>query len=133
VGAENGLFPFASGTTIQGQLQYLGLIVDAGITWKPHIEKVKSKIARFIPILAKSRRVHDTTTLKLIYNSFLYPHLVYGIELWGHADCKHLDLLIKCQKKMVQIISGAGYQDHTAEIFINLGILNIRTVFLYRL
>ena len=37
-------------------------------------------------------------TLKMVYYSLLYPHLLYGIPIWGNADETHLNSLTKLQK-----------------------------------
>ena len=38
------------------------------------------------------------------YYSLLYPHLFYGIPIWGNADETHLNSLIKLQKKAIRLI-----------------------------
>ena len=52
-------------------------------------------------------------TLKLIYHSLIYPHLLYGISVWGNADITHLDSLRILQKKAVRIISNKHKNIHS--------------------
>ena len=40
-----------------------------------------------------------------MYYSLVYPHLIYGIEVWGSADETHLNRLLILQKKIVRLIS----------------------------
>ena len=42
--------------------------------------------------------------MKTLYYSLVYPHLTYGIEVWGSADDLHLNRLLILQKKIVRLI-----------------------------
>ena len=44
---------------------------------------MKNKIAKSNGILYKIRNFLDRKTLTHLYNSFVLPYLIYGIELWG--------------------------------------------------
>ena len=46
----------------------------------------------------------DNSTLNMIYYSLIYPHLLYGIPIWGNADNIHLNPLLILQKKAVRLI-----------------------------
>ena len=51
-------------------------------------------------------------TLKMIYFSLIYPHLLYGVPIWGNADNTHLNSLLILQKKAVRIISNKDKNIH---------------------
>ena len=55
----------------------------------------------------------DNSTLKMIYNSLIYPHLLYGIPIWGNADNTHLNPLLILQKKAVRLIVNKDKNIHT--------------------
>ena len=65
----------------------------------------------------------NTKTLTMLYNSLIYPHLLYGVPIWGNADDVHLKTLLTIQKKAVRIISNKDY--YIATIFQLPGELNI--------
>ena len=46
----------------------------------------------------------DVKIIKTLYYSLVYPHLIYGIEVWGSADETHLNKLLILQKKIVRLI-----------------------------
>ena len=46
----------------------------------------------------------DNSTLKMIYYSLIYPHLLYGIPIWGNADNININPLLILQKKAVRLI-----------------------------
>jgi len=42
--------------------------------------------------------------LKDIYYTFVYPHLLNGIELYGNTKASYLDKLIKLNNKLLRIL-----------------------------
>ena len=75
-------------------------------------------------------------TLLTIYNSLIYPYILYGIPIWGNADNVHLKPIYTIQKKAVRIISNKDYyventylREHSTPLFNNLRLLKIYDVF----
>ena len=64
-------------------------------------------------------------TLKLLYNCFVQPHLLYGIVLWGGTFDKGLTRLSKLQKKAVRLITGANRMYHCEPRQKKLGLLKL--------
>ena len=61
-----------------------------------------------------------------MYFTFIYPYLIYCVEVWGNTyDC-HLDPLIKIQKTSLRTITFSHYLDHTAPLFERLNILDFK-------
>ena len=72
----------------------------------------------------------------MIYNSLIYPFLLYGVPIWGNADEVHLRPIFTTQKKAVRIISNkTGFledsfvREHSAPLFKQLKLLNIYDIF----
>ena len=103
------------------EFNYLGIILDAHLTWKPHISHVSKKIAKTNGILTRLKNFLPPNILLLLYNSLILPYLNYGILVWG----THLDSIFKLQKKSVRIILKAKYNAHSEPIFKLLGLLKI--------
>ena len=78
--------------------KFLEVIIDDKLKWNLHM---KNKIAKSNGILYKIRNFLDRKTLSHLYNSFVFPYLIYGIEVWGNTNAVHLDPIIKIQKKIV--------------------------------
>ena len=70
--------------------KFLGVIIDHKFKWKDHITYVKSKISKSIGILYKIQRLLDMNTL---IHSFVFPYLIYCLEIWVDASAIHLDPL----------------------------------------
>ena len=71
------------------EFNVLGITIDENITWNPHIRKTSIKKARVIGILRKLKRIIPQHILRLIYNSLIHPHLLYGLSLWGFKQKTH--------------------------------------------
>lgn len=106
------------------QFDYLGIIFDSNMTWKPHLNKVSNKISRSIGVLNRLKHFLPGAILKTLYNSLIDPYLKYGIMVWGMSATR----LLKLQKKAIRIISNAKYNAHTEPLFKNLEILNINDI-----
>ena len=84
-------------------------------------------------ILYKIRNFLDRNTLTHLYNSFVFPYLIYGVEVWGNTNAVHLDPIIKIQKKVVRTITFSHYLAHTEPIFDTLNILNFSNLVVHRI
>ena len=63
----------------EDNLRYLGVLLDNKLSWKPHVQRVKTQLSRACGILSKL--IHYTTlpVLKVVYNSLIHPYLNYSI------------------------------------------------------
>ena len=68
-------------------------------------------------------------TLKLLYNSFIQPHLIYGIALWGGTFDKGLSRVTKLQKKAVRLITGANRMYHCEPRQKKLDLLKLEDLY----
>ena len=106
--------------------KFLGVIIDSKLNWTAHILYIKSKISKSIGILLKIRKFLQNNTMRNMYFTFIYPYLIYCIEVWGNAQHAHLDQLIKIQKKSIRTITFSHYLAHTEPLFERLNILDIK-------
>ena len=67
------------------------------MNWSAHIHYIKNKISKSIGILFKIRNFLDNHTLRSMYFTFIYPYLIYCVEVWGNTHDCHLDPPIKIQ------------------------------------
>ena len=94
---------------------------------------MRNKIAKSNGILYKIRNCLDRKTSTHLYNSFVLPYLIYGIEVWGNTNAVHLDPIIKIQKKIVRTITYLHYLAHTEPIFDTLNVLNFHNLVVHRI
>ena len=103
------------------EIKCLGVIFDETISWKPHIDSVSNKIAKYAGILNKLKNYLPVHVLRTLYFSMIHSNLNYGILIWGFT-CQRL---IKLQKKVVRIISCSKYNAHTEPILKALDIISL--------
>lgn len=106
---------------------FLGVNIDSALSWKSHINKISSKIAKSCGIISKLKHFLPKQILMNIYNALLLPHLNYAILVWGFASTKRLLLL---QNKAVRSISKSHFFAHAPPIFKQLKILTIDEILL---
>ena len=63
------------------EFNFLGITIDQNLLWTPHIRNISIKISRVIGVLRKLKRIFPQHILRLIYNSLIHPHLIYGLNL----------------------------------------------------
>jgi hypothetical protein len=63
---------------------YLGITLNKHLSWKPHVNKISSKISKVNGVLNKLKKLVPSKTLILIYKSLIACHLNYRILLWGN-------------------------------------------------
>ena len=87
------------------------------------ITYVKNKISKGIGIMYQARKYINRNGLISLYNSYIYPYLIYCVQSWGNASICHLDPLFVLQKKIVRIMTYSNYDTPSRNIFIELNIL----------
>ena len=88
----------------EDNLKYVG-VLDIKLSWKPHVQKVKSQLSRACGILSKLKHYTTLAVLKVVYNSLIHPYLNYSILNWGRASNATIQPLIKLQNKAIKIIN----------------------------
>ena len=114
-------------------LKYLGLVIDDKLKWIDHIAHVKNKISRGIGIIGKAKPFLNKKCLCNLYYSFIYPYLIYCVEVWGNAIDTHLLPLCALQNKIVRIINCSHYKAPTNPIYYELSILPLKKVVTQRI
>ena len=70
-----------NGTPIKQEpyTKFLGVWLDEKLDWAKHIREISGKIAKGVGILTKARAYLDSTIMKTLYYSFVYPYLHYNV------------------------------------------------------
>ena len=85
------------------------------------------RIARVVGILHKHS--FPQRILRLIYNSLIHPHLIYGLYLWGFNP-KRLTIL---QKRTVRILALRPYLSYSTPLFKSLKIHKLEDLYIIQL
>ena len=81
--------------------------------WEDHCNKVANKIARNTGMMNRLKKTIPTPSMRILYNSFIFPHLSYGVEAWGSTVQKNLKRIKNIQKKSIRCISRSHWLAHT--------------------
>ena len=112
----------------RNSLKYLGVELVNKLNFLPHFSTIESKLSRNVGILAKLKHCLPTTALLTLYYAFIYPHILYGIALWGFAYSSHLNKLQVVQNKTVRAICSLNWREHLTPYFFRCNILKIKDV-----
>src|SRR6476661_1547546 len=66
-------------------VKYLGLYIDEDLKWKDHLKSVRTKIIKYTGIFYKIRPKLPDKFLKSLYFATVYPHVLYGIEIYANT------------------------------------------------
>jgi hypothetical protein len=83
----------------------LGVIIDRNLTWELQIDKICSKISSSLFTIKRLSSIIEQDVLITVYYGLVYPHLKYGITVWGPCPKK-----IKIKKKKSFYITKKGDQ-----------------------
>ena len=86
-----------------------------------------------ISILFKIRNLLDKHDIRNMHFTFIYPYLIYCVEIWGNTNETHLKPLIQIQKRSIRTITFSHYQDHTGPLFDIVNILDLKKFVIQRI
>ena len=123
------------------QVKYLGVVIDDKFSWKPHIQTVRSKLARGCWILSKLSRIVDISTLKNIYYGLIYSNIIYCISCWGWVGKRNLlnenqikpktklSPLEVLQNRALRIMCKVPRQTSSSPLYQKLGLLKLQDIY----
>jgi len=85
-------------------VKYLGVWIDDKLNWKVHIDYIYSKLAKFVGIFYKLSHKLPDDCLKMLYFSFVHPHILYGVEIYANTYTSYLEKLMKLNNKLLRIL-----------------------------
>ena len=105
--------------------KYLGVNLDSKLNFKSHICIIENKVARSVGILSKLCYLFPSSALLLLYYSFIHPHLLFRLPLWGNANQSYLNRLQLLRNKAIPIIPDSKLRMPTNPQYYKLRILKL--------
>jgi hypothetical protein len=106
----------------------LGVLFDEFLSFNQHVTYVQNKLSKALFLMNRSKNFLTSKALKLLYFATVHSHLTYCPIILSSTSKSNLTKLFIMQKKAIRIVSGANYNDHTAEHFLNLHILPLNLI-----
>ena len=140
------------------ETKFLGVTIDARLTWVPHIDQLHRKLKSVTGILNRIKNCIPTENYKALYHALFESHLSYCLTVFGGVGATHQEKLFRVQKHAMRIMFGDfkavleksktcarvrkfGTQvlgpefyckEHTKRLFNDQKILTIRNIYEYQ-
>lgn len=108
-------------------VKFLGIHIDRGFRFKEHVNSVANKMAKSIGIVRKASYYLPVEVIMKLYWSLIYPHMTYGITVWGNCSVTGVNRIFSLQNKFFRLISGASSHG----LRVANGVLNFPDCFKY--
>jgi hypothetical protein len=69
--------------SIAHETQFLGLFINNNLSWKTHIECIKSELSSACYAMRSVKPYVTINALKMIYYSYFHSVMTYGLLFWG--------------------------------------------------
>ena len=112
---------------------YLGVILDNQFHFKFHIANVITKVSKAVGIISKLCYFFPSATLLLLYYALVYPHLLFGLVLWGNIYSTYLDKIQPLQNKAMRIITNSDARASANPLYRKLGILIVSALYKFEI
>ena len=112
--------------TVKDRAKYLGLTFDERLTWKLHIDDLKTKCHKamnLLKCLSRKSWGSDRVTLLRLYRTIIRPRLDYGCEVYRSAKPYILKKLDAIHHQSLRIASGAYRSSPTVSLCAETGEL----------
>ena len=113
------------------EIKFLGIWLDKNLKWDYHTTSVSNKISRFLGLISRFSSFVSSSSMLAMYYSFIYPHLIYGILLWGNSSNSNLEKIFLLQKRFLRLLSDSS--TGCRETAVKFSILPIHNLFKYHL
>ena len=111
--------------------KFLGIHLDNNLSWNSHVDSVCKKISSGLYLLRMLSLYCSKKVLKMAYYGVLHPHMAYGISLWGACAGYKFTRIFILQKTALRIILQLGFRETCRDVFKELGILTLPSLYLY--
>ena len=105
--------------------QFSGLTINEFMNWSSHSADIANRISRTLGIMNRLKRYLPFSVMKLLYESLILSHLQFGITCWGFE----WNRIFKLQKRDLRIMTNIKYNAHTAPLFKEPEMLNVKNIF----
>lgn len=84
--------------------KFLGIIVDERLSFAEHVESVCSKISRAVGALRRVSSLVPVTLMRTLYFTLIYPHLIYGVVVWGNCGVTSICRVKSLHRRAVRLL-----------------------------
>lgn len=113
--------------------KYLGILIDENLNWSEHIDSLYYKLLKYVGIFYKIKHFLTTADLVKIYYGLIYPHILYGIEIYANTYSSYLQKLNVLNNKLLRVIQNANMKTPLAQLYKNVNVLPIQKLHVFNI
>ena len=102
-----------------------------GLTWNDHVDYICSKLSSNIYVLRNVAKHCSKSILRMAYYGLIYPHISYGVALWGSCSTSSFQRIFRLQKKAIRVILNLKQRESCRDGFQDLNILPFPCVYIF--
>ena len=110
-------------------IKYLGVFIDENLNWKQHISYVYEKCLKYIGIFYKLRSRFPPSAMRILYFAFVYPHIIYCLEIYANTYKSYLKDLIILNNKILRIVQNQDIKTKIVHLYRNFHTLPVDMLF----
>ena len=107
----------------------MGVYIDENLCWSTHIKELSVQLAKCCSMFYQLRDYVKNETIRMLYYSFVYSRIQYGIAIWGTASQKLIHEVEIRQNNIVRTITRSRKFAHVTELYKKLKILKVKDVY----
>ena len=107
------------GTAVEcvSEMKYLGLTVDRHLTFEHHVNKLCGKVSSRTGLLWRIRSFINKDLALLLYNSLIFPHLLYANFILDGCSKGNIEKLKVEQNNAVRAVLQADYRTPCVKLY----------------
>ena len=105
--------------------KFLGVLLDENLSWKEHINSIKTNISKNIGLLYKARYFVTKKSLNQLYFSYINSYLTYANIIWGCTPQSNLIPLYGKQKHAIRAIYFEDKRSDAKPLLTSINALNV--------
>ena len=113
----------------QKTVTFLGIQIDDNLDWKEQIFSCKHRLGSALYALNQVKFILPLKQRLSLYYTLAYPHLIYGVVLWGSSFQNYINQITTMQKKIIRAIANVGRHEHTNEYFLHYKLLKFEDIY----
>lgn len=108
---------------LEHQAEYLGIMLDRGLTWSEHVKKIEGQLSKVIYSIIFLKRFLSLDSLRIVFMSFFQSVLNYGIAVYGGASSNILKPILRLERRAIKTILNLPQTYPSAELY---DLLNVK-------
>ena len=116
------------------QAKLLGVMIQDNLKFHQTVLKIIKKLQPTIQCFRYANKLLPTETMRQLYYSQIFPHLIGEITVWGTDNpyTSYLQPLVRTHKRIIRLIKNLPPRTHTKPLMTELKILNISNLYIHR-